>query len=354
MKKIFFKIILLLPIPALIIAVNFTFDPAHLFKKGGYEQELATYLLQGKNAANITNYDVRLFEKDYIESLNKRKDIIALGSSRSLTLTKDLFPKQSFFNNSINGASIDDYRYVYQIYLQKHLVPKTVIIGLDPWILNANKYDQSQTYQNPMVKNAEDFVKTKTGITPDSITKFYQLISPSYFQSSIPLLLKKMKGEPDNQSVYAVQNSQDPYIDKYTDGSANLGRSFGNDPQKAKNAALTYDPIPLLGNFKQLDSKAISDLESLINLMQQNSSNVVFYLPPYNPTTYHNLVSSQDYKIIIDVQNYFQSLAKKKNLKVYGSYNPEDYQLTEQDFYDGTHPKYSAVYKIFYDKIGKR
>lgn len=346
MEKRFLKFIFLLPIPLIIILFNLTFDPAHLFDNGKYEQGMAIYLLQNKNLGNVANYDVRLLEKYYIRGLTARKDIIVLGSSRSLTVKQELFPNSTFFNNSVPGASIEDYRYVYNLYNEKKLLPQKIIIGLDPWILNENKYSGIESNKKNFVARIRNIIITRTNLDLDTITKQYQLISPSYFQSSFSSFLKSLKRDTQYNRYQVIDNPQDPKIEKYADGSMNLSTSFGDDMQKANRLALTFDPVPLLGGFDTLDLKSESSLEALVEQMQQGGSEVVFYLPPYHPITYKNLVDSVKYKIIADAQGYFVNLAKSKGIVVIGSYNPADYQLDESDFYDGSHPREKAVTKI--------
>lgn len=346
MKKFIVKLLLFLPVFIIVVLINLTYDPAHLFDGGKYEKELANYLLEGKNVANVTNYDVKLMQKYYVEGLESKKDLIVLGSSRSLSLKQNLFPGKSFFNNSINGASIKDYDYVYNSYLLENLPPSLVIIGLDPWILNRNKYNKKESNQNLLTKKAQAVASSMLNLPWESLSKYYQLVSPSYFQSAFPLFLKDLKGKEESE-YFGIDDSSDSRIVKFADGSMNLKKSFGDDPQKVKSAALTYDPVPLFGNFDNLDLAATAAIEALVDKMQENGSEVVFYFPPYHPITYQNLILSQGYKIILKVQDYFSDLALKRGIKVYGSYNPKDYELEESDFYDGTHPKESATAKIF-------
>ena len=74
----------------------------------------------------------------YIELLQKPKDVIVLGSSRSMQIGKQLFDGFDFFNNAVSGGSLEDHLAIYAMYRQHDLLPGTVILGLDPWIFNAN------------------------------------------------------------------------------------------------------------------------------------------------------------------------------------------------------------------------
>lgn len=353
MKKLFKKIIFLLPIPIFMVAINFLFDPAHLYTMGAYEKGIANYLLEGKNVANVTNHDTYLLQKYYVQGLAVKIDIITVGSSRSLSLKSELFTPKTFFNNSINGARLEDYEYVYRLYKDKKLIPKTIIIGLDPWILYKNKDNLKDTNGSSIIiaeaHQVLDIVNKslKIDLTLETMNKYYQLISPSYFQNSFSLFTKYLSGKKNELKYFPVDNPSDPRIFRYADGSINYNPDK-LDKQKLKEYALTYDPVPLLGGFEKLDEGLINRFQSFVDELQSDQVEVIFYLPPFHPLTYDNLINSH-YRIIVDAQKYFVDFAQKRGINVYGSYNPNDYQLKESYFTDGIHPTTEAAAVIFKD-----
>lgn len=349
MKKVFKKLLLFLPILAIIISVNFYLDPAHLFDGGSYEKGLANFLLEGKNVATSPNFDLYILQNYYIQGLNSPRDIIVLGSSRSLSIRSNLFPSKTFFNNSINSARIEDYEYIYGLYKAKALVPKTVIIGVDPWILYRNKSNLNNENASSIIIRISGQVITfidkriGTEVSSERISKYYQLISPGYFQSSFGLFIKRLQKKDQNYNYYSIDDVNDPKIVIFADGARNLKKAPLDDVRKS---ALTYDPIPLFGGFESLDEGLISRFERFVDLLQSDGTRVVLFLPPFHPIVYSNLVNSK-YKVIIEAQRYFKDLSKEKNIQILGSYNPNDYQLEELDFSDGTHVLESGVEKIF-------
>lgn len=357
MKRLFKRFLLLIPIPISMILINFFYDPAHLYTGGRYEKGIANYLLAGKNVAGVTNYDSHLLQEYYIQGLTGRKDVIVLGSSRSLSLKSDIFKTKSFFNNSINSARIDDYEYVYNLYRDKSLIPRTVVIGVDPWILYRNKSNLKGANTSSIIIKKVGPALTiishifHVGITQDKISKYYQLISPSYFQRSFSLFTKSLADSNNSSKYFAISDPNDSRIIKYADGSMNLNTDK-KDKEQIRQSAVSYDPIPLLGGFEELDKGLINHFQHFVDLLQSDGVEVIFYLPPFHPITYKNLINSK-YGIIIDAQDYFVSLAAKKGIKVFGSYNPQDYNLDESLFADGSHPAELAPKIIFSNYIQK-
>lgn len=72
---------------------------------------------------------------------------------------------------------------------------------------------------------------------------------------------------------------------------------------------------------------------------------MVFFLPPYHPYVYETLSTSDKYKIINAVEEYFRELAAKRNIAVYGSYDPKSLACIDSDFLDGMHLRRREIYK---------
>ena len=138
MKKFILKLIMALaPILLFVISVNYFGDAAKLFSKD-YEKKIADQIIEGKNVTNINNYNERLLNKYLINNSLFCPDILVIGSSRVMLLNSSDFKEQTFFNNGVSGASIQDLLAIYEMYEQKKCLPKKIIIGLDPWTLNIN------------------------------------------------------------------------------------------------------------------------------------------------------------------------------------------------------------------------
>ncbi len=134
------KALRFVPLLVLIVAVNFMVDPAHLFDRHhAYERGLAQLLAERVNVENVQNYDHRLVQRYYVEQLSRRPEIISIGSSRSYQIRNEFFPGRFFFNNSVSQASLEDYVAIYGMYDGRSLRPATIVLGLDPWILNGHR-----------------------------------------------------------------------------------------------------------------------------------------------------------------------------------------------------------------------
>jgi len=346
MKRFALKILLIVPLLSCIAVVNFYVDSAHLFRDQDYLNKLATHLIDGKSVTNVGNYDERRLQKVYINQLEKAHDVIALGSSRILQLNRSLFASKRFFNHGVSGAVLQDYLSIYQLYESAELLPKKVVLGLDPWILNKqngeNRWMSLNDECNLMLRkleleNLQFEISNQYGKS-----KIRELFNPAYFMESI-------RHFNDELVVVETQDVEGRIL--RSDGM----REYSSDEKmlssvKVEERALVYanrNKIPQLCNYEVLDEDLALMLGSLIKHLLEDDVEVEVFLTPFHPTAYEILMSRQDYRILQVVEAYFKDLAKSCDITLKGSYNPLNLGLTKSDFHDALHPKREAIEKIF-------
>ncbi|MBL0209053.1 MAG: hypothetical protein IPP84_14245 [Propionivibrio sp.] len=84
--------------------------------------------------------------------------------------------------------------------------------------------------------------------------------------------------------------------------------------------------------------------EKLVERLKENSE-VWLFLPPYHPEAYKSIVSKVP--MVGETENALRSLAENTNIQIFGSYDPDRASCTEDEFFDGMHPKASCLTKIF-------
>ncbi len=342
--KSFFFIV---PLIILIVITNYFIDPANLFNND-YENGLAETLHSGKNAAGVYDYNERIFQKLYIEKLDEKLDIAVLGSSRSLQIREEFFDGARIFNHGVSGAVLEDYIAITEIYKQKERLPKKIILGLNPWIFNRNnietRWKSIDEYYYSFFgrddKNDEIFLEKLFG-------RYYkQLWSTTYFQASVEILLKAEAFS----DYYSTNKDKLDLPVKRKDGSL-----VYEEPRRlisreeAEIAAQNYirNGVYSLENFDEIDREYLEQFTQLIDLYENEFIEIVFYLPPYHPLVYNYLKDRERYNIVFEIENYLNEFAAENNIKVVGSYNYKNLDLTEEDFHDGMHPKERVMNNLF-------
>ena len=336
------------------VLVNLMADPANVFGPAHYEKELSRYLVEGRNVENVSNYNERLMQKFYVETINVKPDIIVIGSSRAMQISSDLFPGKRFFNASVSNAVVQDYVSIYELYRDRGLTPSTLILGLDPWVLNSNHGITRWKELEDDYLDAMDRISGKKHLRLFKRSliaqKYLMLLNPKYFQRSLRVLFQPEEKIKHDVTPTDAVNGEFPI--KMSDGSYVYERAFREQTiDDVRASAVRIEEETRLSGFTSLDKSIQSILESFIDSVQKDNVEVIFFLTPYHPAYYERVLKNQNLKIILDVETYFRTLASEKNIKIIGSYDPSICGLTELDFYDRAHPKRVAIDQILQNAL---
>lgn len=364
-KSIVKNLLIFSPLILGMILVNYFVDPAGLFRGGGYENGIVKIFMQGLNVANASNYNERLLQLCYINADKKPKDTIVLGSSRVKQINADNFNSENFFNHGISCASLEDFFTICEMYEEKNKLPSTIILGLDPWILNKNndlrQWQFFRDYYFAFINRLQggktvDTFFSRYNYLMFEIKQKLNLISPSYFGITIrylvrhiPELIKtgriKMDYYPTKLDNANVANRLDVNI-LVADGTLADGKDSILKMRADVKNYITHDPVYFLGGFYELDKENQQNFEKFVEYLLKRNTKVIFFIPPFHPYVYKYLMDSTRYQIIAKAETYFRTIGSQKRIKVIGSYDPLQCGLKDEDFLDGVHPTREAVDKL--------
>jgi hypothetical protein len=365
------KLLLLVPFLLAIALFNWRVDPACLFVPS-YEEEVVALLLQGKNVAGPRNYDIRRQHVLYAEGLKKPKDFLILGSSRSYGIVSSFFDTNSLYNASVSSCILKDYVGIYGVFRRQDLLPKTLVLGAEPWFFN---------HKNPRTTDATPALEAdyqamiellgiqrqdadgegeKKGIFPEMdprLRKYLELISPAYFQHSLKSQLapedagpavSKQTPKTDAKHCREAVPPEEPM--RYADGSAPYGKGYNNRPPTdalVDAARMASPPISYVEDYASFDPDLVEEFERLVDRMQQDKVSVVFFLPPLHPLLYTKVSTTPQYQRVVEAERYFRNYAQQKGISVCGSYDPQVCGVESTDFVDGWHLRNEGFAKIF-------
>lgn len=340
MKKFIIKtFVFAIVVLTLLISVNYWGDAARIFHTG-YERNIANIIYSGKNATNISNHDQRILQKELINKIKSNPDILILGSSRTMLINSSYFENKKLINNSVSGASIEDIIAIYQVYKTKNVLPKKIILGIDPWFFNENN---GLTAWSSLKKEYYSFFN-KTIDEEVLNNKTQQLFSFSYFQSSLSNLPAVVLGKSNpipSSEIYNKTNT------KITDGSLTYSEKHRNlSIEDVNNIAKKYitDGIFSIENFDIMSPKIFNEFNDLCKEIKANNIQLSFFLAPYHPLVYAKI--KEDYKIVLEVESKIVKYAHQNNIKILGSFNPVKIEIGNFGFYDGMHCKEKTIQKI--------
>lgn len=352
MKKLLMKCMAFMPLLLLIIATNYIYDPANIFKEG-YEKNIVILINEDKNIENLNNYDERLLQKYYIEMLKKPKDVVILGSSRSMQINSGMLHNSNVFNSSVSGAVLEDYMAIYQLYKKQGMLPKKLIIGIDPWIFNKNNGEKrwtslSQNY-NELAISINEYGGKESSFAKLSDNKYFQLMSLPYFQQSAKTALRK------KEDYRVTSLSESDNMIKLSDGSISYGKETREiTPQEVDEEVgnlIAQKNLYKLDGYKKLDINYQRKFEKFLDLILADKVEVTLFLSPYHPIMYDYIDNTADYAIVEEVEQYLLNVADIRGIVVIGSYDPmnmrKGYKFTSDYFYDSLHIRPEALEILF-------
>jgi len=359
-----FRVALFVPLMLLMAAVSWHYDPGYLFRRAGEKplRRVAQLLLSG-HAVTLSdwNIDERLVMRYYVEQMWpwQAPDVLVIGSSRAMRISSSGFRGHTFFNAGVSGASLEDDIAITQLFVERGFVPHTVILGLDPWLVNRNNLQPrwvtlSEEY-NRGVRRITKHSRVQAWEAPLATMKQLELVSPAYFQASLMLAtrLAPESGATKNASVtVAIADENSTETIRYSDGSVrDAARRLSKSVAAVRAEAVGYaaeQPAYSLGSFTAIDPALSSLFEQYVDDLLARGVTPVFFLPPYHPATYELLVANPKYRILTEVENYFRHVAASRGIAVYCSYDPARCQLVEGDFFDGMHTRRETAETIFF------
>lgn len=317
--------------------INYIVDPGHVYSTE-YIDKVAEGARMGLNVEGVTNIDERLYRLKFAEAYKGQSfDYLALGSSRIMTVSEDALKGASLLNMGVSGCKIEDMIALYQICKDYDIHFKHVMIASDPTFFNANDNDSRwktiENYYNEFIGNP---IEEKS-----DLTLYKNLVSPSYFKSAVAMIPSLLKGNDELKYVKTFINEGGA---KRTDGSIYYDRKYRETPQATidKNA-LTWEHGSYK-NFNSLSSERIALFEKLVNSLKLEGMDVSFFWCPFHPLYYKRVM---DMKGAVNAFEYVDDYARKNNIKIIGSFNPDDVGFKNTDFYDAAHARKEAIDKLF-------
>lgn len=344
------SIVLLLPVFLIVSSFNLIEDPAHLYGSGVYEEQLANMLLSSKqNVTNVSkNIAVRTFKKIMCENYPEDIDVLVLGSSKALLVSSSNFPGKKVLNLAVDGGTIEDECALMYDCVRSGLKPSLVVLGVDPFQFNANVVEDRTKELRELY--AGYIEATGQGSKEPSLfgfdwEKWINLMSFSYFQQG----MKKFKTETfemGNQNMTVTTISENKLDTWHYDGSKSYGENMRNaTTEEVEKSAKTYTHSHWK-NFNEVSLEKVQSLITLINYIRFHNAEIVILMSPYHPITYNMFMKQDEFRQVKNAEKVVAKIAKKENVKVIGSWNPDVCGCDETDFYDAAHPKVNALDEI--------
>lgn len=348
--KLFTRILTILLLPLILIGgVNYFFDPDYTLRKD-YIAPLAKALANSKMISGPVNINSRILKKHWIKQLKAHPEILVLGSSRTLALSQQIFPEKSFVNASVTNCTFQDmYVFLHLIEEKQSDLPPTVIICADQWLFG-NSFVEKQ-----WLVNRSEFTKMAKKIGGVPLNEFppkwdldkewiKELFSVRYLIRSGRRFWKTEKFE----ICESVNNEKMMLL---PDGSRFIPERVVNAPEiEVSQMASNYFYSCKDEHFAELDPLQCKLFAGMVDYLKKQNCKIILFVPPYHPETYQLLKQSPQTIGIFKAESYLRDFALEHDLQILGGTNPDDSELSANDFYDAVHLKPKSLSNFFKNK----
>ena len=344
MRRFTMKILLALVPIALMVAVNFTRDPAGLFG-GGLEARIAALLAEGHAVRVGGDYNARLVDRYYVQRAPHPPDVLVLGNSRAMRIRASAFPGRTLMNQAVFAATIEDFVAVVGMYDAAGRWPREVVLVLDPWLLN--EFNGMNGWRS--IASEYEYMSRRLGIDPSGLLptmrpeldEYFALFSPAYFQAA----LRSRSSAEETRRVAAVPEAPAEDAVILRDGSRLDGRAVRERSRADVERNALSDigpPIDGLEHFSALSARQERELTLLTRYLVGRGIGVTFVLMPYHPLMRSVLDTRAAYAMVGKAEQRFRRLARELGVPIRGSPDPAACGCSEPDFLDGIHPDASC------------
>ena len=366
--KKWFRLLAFIPLLAGIMSVNMYFDPDDIF------HDAAQFITDGLMAGNdvyfvMDSCNERANKKCFIQNMPKHVDCIAVGPSLSMGIRSEHVGTSNYYNLSASRLSYYDYMAVFGLLNYKNVKFDKVILCVDSYFFDESIIAREQGYRiwEEYAHHMEDLLNNKDKIsTPENystfsivyakLTQIAQMVSPSYFKSSLKFLPKHYRAilkymidgkrygivsdettashahyKPDGSWVYSlafIQNTVD-FVIKKSD-SYNIPAQFGKGLHPSEPR-------------KKMFIK-------LIQYLMANNVKIEFFLCSLPPVLWDRVTKgkdAQDYFMFDELEKFANDVAKEYNIKLVGSYNPYNIGIQNEDYLDARHIRNEKLEQYF-------
>jgi hypothetical protein len=348
--------------------INFIIDPGNIYLKkiiaDFKSAEFSTKLLNSRNGLIQTGWNERLIKTTLAEK-SANFDCVILGSSHIMQISSvrntGNIKKQceKLLNLGVSGGSIEDISIFSYIILKNTKFPKKVFIDIDPWTL---KFGMDSRYAENTELYDKMNVLLKVNENKNNISYINKITSNlfngEYLIYSLEELFNNEKGKESISTIFSKNiifpTNEFSYNLGYTEAVTLPDGSHIYNMNWILKQKINNYKIPMGGGDYKIsgeiyDKKAIDYLKKLIDYFKQNKIEVNLILTPYHPNVFKK-GNTKPVEHFTVVESIVKKFGENNNLKVYGSFFPNNIGCKNEEFFDFMHPTNECLSRIDFSK----
>lgn len=304
-----------------------------VIKKQSDEKELILFGLAYSNPDKYYKYN---------SAIERKPEVLTLGTSRVMPFRSKLFKKDTFYNAGGGVEKIGQFSYFLDN-IPKETQPKILIIGLDQYFFNPNWDNSSADEDNikeAIINDNHALNAIKASFTGTQIFK-------DYFDKKFNF--SDLIHNNNSVGLNAIKNGNA----FRNDGSYYYGKIMG-DPNSNKEARFkdSFERISSGGyRFeygKDISEDSIKKLEKFLEKCKNRNIHVIGFMPPYAHVVYEKMKQSEEkYAYVFRLESLLKPLFEKNNFDFYNFSDIASLGASDEETIDGFHGSEKAYTRLF-------
>jgi len=264
--------------------------------------------------------------------------ITTLGNSRVLQVKKEFFKDQySFYNlgqtNSIGGLTTN----LERIIKITDTPPQLIIVALEQSYFIQSDHTTAANISNEGVGET-NWLVIYTNVVRDLVHRKISLENIYNAQSTYVI-----GAEAALLNAGYREDGSRKYSDTYPDHTHPLHEDFEFSDTKRR----ILQNINLFSQAVHVNPERLDELDAFLKLAKESNIEVVLFFPPYAPSVYAFMQKPEfSYAYQREAADAIRNLTQKYTYAFDDFSDPTSLNLSDQDFYDGFHPKEQVLRSI--------
>ena len=251
---------------------------------------------------------------------------------------------------------IEDIIAIFEMIEERDNSIERVVIGIDPWLfLNETgeiRYKSIETEYKAELEKITNKSNSSVGLKNNFFdfipSKYRELFSPAYLQSSLKSLLRH-KGVG---SITVCDNAEAEEVNKTLPNGTRIASTTAYAHTISENTegtlrSIASDTVYHMKKNDALNPDRIKIFEQFIDYLLAKGIEVQFYLPSWNPVFYDEFKSNAEYRYFTQMEDYVIKFASNRGINVHGTYDPSALGITMKDYMDLLHLKPDVGFKLY-------
>ncbi|MBI3541665.1 MAG: hypothetical protein HY075_00100 [Deltaproteobacteria bacterium] len=338
-----------------VFALNSLVDVSGL---GTFDEIYGLALGQGPRDVLVweESFDQRAWVKAMVEK-SASCDVLILGSSTVGGFSSEMFPGRRVLNGWLSNATVEDFEAIAYL-LESHpsCRPKTVVFGVDHWLLNPKFNERRWLSLDHEVQRYGG--KSRVQLAATSFVKAWEQLKErlNFTTTRATILFLASHSGPherprlvhDALPAYCREQKTSPVL-RFADGHFSYCPQFEPTHVDARTAAVNYVPQDSHGirGWERVDPERVARLSAVSRRLEALGAKIVYVAPPFHPVTYRDLGRSTSIHRSFDALDALLGKLSAENGATYVNLrNPVAAGCADDEFRDSHHSAPACMAKV--------